>query len=179
MSFLSAPFAEICTPRAPPRPYRTPERFAPLRERESTHTIARGLRDAIAAPLMPRNVSPAPKTSRFVLMASICVVVAALYFAQDVLIPLALAMLLSFLLAPLVNRLERWNLGRVPSVLMVVIVLFALICVLGYVVAMQIYDLADNVEQYQVNIISKIEALHPKGGGIFERSLKSITLTPP
>ena len=109
---------------------------------------------------MPRNVSAAPKTSRSVLMASVCVVVAALYFAQDVLIPLALAMLLSFLLAPLVNRLERWKLGRVPSVLIVVIVLFALIGVLGYVVAMQVYDLADNVENYEANITMKIGRAH-------------------
>lgn len=124
---------------------------------------------------MPRNVSAAPKTSRFVLLASICVVVSALYFAQEVLIPLALAMLLSFLLAPLVHRLEQWKLGRVPSVLIVVIVLFAAIGVLGYVVAMQVYDLADNVEKYEANIVSKIEAVHPKGGGIIERLQKTAT----
>ena len=47
-----------------------------------------------------------------------CVVVAALYFAQEVLIPLALAILITFLLATLVTRLERWKLGRVPSVRM-------------------------------------------------------------
>ena len=48
---------------------------------------------------MPRNVD-ARKTPRFILLASVCVVVAALYFAQDVLIPVALAMLLSFLMTP-------------------------------------------------------------------------------
>ena len=45
------------------------------------------------------------KGSRFIILASICIVVAALYFAQVVLIPLALSLLLSFLLAPLVRRL--------------------------------------------------------------------------
>ena len=55
------------------------------------------------------------KSSRFVVLASICIVVAALYFAQVVLIPLALAVLFCFLLAPLVTRLERWGLGRVAG----------------------------------------------------------------
>src|SRR3954447_4421644 len=87
--------------------------------------------DGAAAPnaiVMPR-VNTGPKASRFVLLASVCVVVAALYFAQAVLIPLALAMLLSFLLAPLVARLEKWRIKRVPAVLIVVIALFALITV--------------------------------------------------
>src|SRR4051812_1431530 len=100
---------------------------------------------------MPRSPT-GPKSSRFVLLASICVVVAALYFAQDVLMPVALAMLLSFLLAPIVSRFERWRLGRVPSVLVAVILLFSLFGVLGYVVGMQIYDLASNVDQYKENI---------------------------
>src|SRR4051812_41380189 len=97
---------------------------------------------------MPRSAS-APKSSRFVLLASVCVVVAALYFAQDVLIPLALALLLSFLMAPLASRLERWRLGRIPSVLIVVIVIFALIGVLGYVVWVQLFDLAANIDNYR------------------------------
>jgi predicted PurR-regulated permease PerM len=45
-------------------------------------------------------------------------VVAALYFAREILVPLAVAVLLSFLLTPSVRRLERWKLGRVPSVLL-------------------------------------------------------------
>ena len=53
---------------------------------------------AVQARHMPRSPT-GPKSSRFLLLASVCVVVAALYFAQDVLIPLALAMLLEFLAA--------------------------------------------------------------------------------
>src|SRR5205823_3621459 len=94
----------------------------------------------------------------------VCVVVAALYFAQAVLIPLALAMLLSFLMAPLVARLERWRIRRVPAVLIVVIALFAAIGVLGYVVGLQIYDLAANMQQYEGNIVAKAKAIHPRGG---------------
>ena len=60
-------------------------------------------------------------------LAGGAIVVAALYFARDVLIPLALALLLTFLLAPAVLRLRRWCLGRVPAVITTVIVAFTLI----------------------------------------------------
>ena len=53
------------------------------------------------------------------------VAIAALYFAKEVLLPLALAILLSFLLAPLVTRLEKWGSRRIPAVLVVVAVAFS------------------------------------------------------
>ncbi|HYO11087.1 MAG TPA: AI-2E family transporter [Tepidisphaeraceae bacterium] len=117
---------------------------------------------------MPRNVG-APRTSRFVLLASICVVIAALYLAQEVLIPLALAMLLSFLMAPIAGRLERWRFGRIPSVLVVVMVLFAAFAVLGYVVGLQLYDLAANIDKYRDNITAKVERLPLRKGGVLEK----------
>jgi predicted PurR-regulated permease PerM len=53
-------------------------------------------------------------------------VIAVLYVGRDVLIPIALAALITFLLSPVVGWLERW-LGRIASVLLVVLMLFALI----------------------------------------------------
>src|SRR5256885_13827278 len=93
---------------------------------------------------MPRVTGP--KTSRFVLLASVCVVVAALYFAQAVLIPLALAMLLSFLMAPLVARLERWRIQRVPAGVIVVGAPLRAIPVVGYVVGAHGDDPAAHME---------------------------------
>ena len=108
------------------------------------------------------RTNPDSKTSRPLLIASTCIVVAALYFAQTVLIPLALSILLSFLIAPLVNRLERWKLRRVPSVLAAVTVVFGIIAVLGSIVVTQIYDLAKNVDQYEGNVLAKLEGLRPR-----------------
>ncbi len=108
--------------------------------------------------------TPVPRSSKFVVLAAVCVVVAALYLAQEVLIPLALAMLLSFLLAPVVQRLERMKLGRVPSVLIAVSALFLVIGILGYVVVEQVLDLANNVDAYKGNIVSKVERLQPRSG---------------
>src|SRR3954467_14693322 len=118
---------------------------------------------------MPRNPdsnSPSRMNSRFSMLASICLVVAILYFAQEVLVPIALAMLLSFLLAPLVRGLERRRLGRIPSVLIVVVVGFAAIGLLGYLVGHQIYSLAENVDQYMGNITAKAQKFSTKGGMI-------------
>ncbi len=109
-----------------------------------------------------------PKSSRFVVLAAMCVVVAALYFAQDVLIPLALALLVSFLLTPVVNQLERWRLGRIGSVLVVVIVGLGLLVGLGYVVTGQVLNLATNLDKYTDNIVEKLRAMQPGKGGVIE-----------
>jgi len=112
---------------------------------------------------MPRAVTP-NKTSRFVLLASVCVVVAALYFAQDVLIPLALAILLTFLFTPIVARLERWRVPRPMAVVLVVVIAFGGFAALGYVVGRQIVELARSIDTYKENIIAKVEKLKPNRG---------------
>jgi predicted PurR-regulated permease PerM len=125
---------------------------------------------------MPRSAAPAPKFSRFILLASVCVVVAALYFAQDVLIPLALAMLLTFLLAPLVQWLERRKLGRAPSVLLVVVLAFGSLGVLGYVVFNQVMGLAQDLPTYKDNIKAKMTWLPKRGeGGVLEKIQQTVT----
>lgn len=56
--------------------------------------------------------------------------------------PIALATLLSFILAPLGTRLERWKLGRIPSVLIIVSLAFALILGIGWIVGNQLVHLS-------------------------------------
>lgn len=111
------------------------------------------------------------QSSRFVLLASTCVLIAALYFAREVLIPLALAVLLSFLLAPVATRLERLGLGRVFSVLLVTALAFALLTVLGYLMYQQLADLTRQLPSYQGNIENKLRAVRGQwvqGGGLFD-----------
>jgi predicted PurR-regulated permease PerM len=119
---------------------------------------------------MPRN-DAAPKPSRFITLASLCVVIAALYLASEVLIPLALSVMLTFLLTPLVLRLERSRIPRAPSVLIVVLAAFALLGILAFVVANQVFELANNIDQYQGNITSKLEIVRPRGG-LFEKMMR-------
>lgn len=101
----------------------------------------------------------APPVSTQTILLIITLIVVTLYVAADILMPIALAVLLGFVLTPIVSRLERWRLGRVPSVLAVVILLFLAIIGFGAVVGSQLGDLADNLPTYQRNIHTKIESL--------------------
>lgn len=87
-------------------------------------------------------------------------VVAALYFAREILIPVTLAILLSFLVAPLANLLGRIRLGHVVSVLLAVTMSLSVIVVIGAVIAAQITDLAVDIPRYQASIDKKIDAVH-------------------
>lgn len=96
------------------------------------------------------------KSGRLGMLASVAIVVTALYFAKTVLIPVALAVMLSFLLAPLLIRLQRWGLKRIPALLVVLFVLAGAVGGMGYVVFKQVEDLAGKVDQYQQNIRDKV-----------------------
>jgi predicted PurR-regulated permease PerM len=87
------------------------------------------------------------------------VVIVALYFGRDVFVPMALAILLSFALAPAALLLRRCRFGRVPSVVAVVIVTFIAISGVGVLIGNQFSYLADNLPQYQYNITEKIHSL--------------------
>src|SRR4051812_46348160 len=79
-----------------------------------------------------------------------------LCLAKEVLIPLALAILFSFLLAPAVRRLEQWKLGRVPSALVVALLAFAVVLGVATVAAMQAVSLGGKLPEYRHNITQKI-----------------------
>lgn len=101
-------------------------------------------------------------------------VVAALYIGRDILIPLALAALLAFLISPLVTRLERW-IGRIGSTLVVVTFLAAIVGGLGWVLTQQMLDLATRLPDYQENIQQKLRSLKIPSGGRFTRFTKTLS----
>jgi predicted PurR-regulated permease PerM len=86
------------------------------------------------------------------------VAVVALYLAREIFVPMALAVLLSFALAPSVLLLRRCYFGRVPSVIAVVLFAFGAICGLGFLLGNQLAHLAGNLPQYQYNITEKIHS---------------------
>jgi predicted PurR-regulated permease PerM len=87
------------------------------------------------------------------------IVVVALYFAREVLIPVTLAMLLSFVLSPLVELLRRVWLGRILSVVLAVLLALGLILALGSAIGTQVAQLSGNLPQYQTTIENKISGL--------------------
>jgi predicted PurR-regulated permease PerM len=86
-------------------------------------------------------------------------VIATLYFGREVFVPIALAILLSFVLAPLVRLLQRWHLPRALSVVSVVLLAFTSIFALGGVIATQLTQLAGDLPRYELTMREKIKSL--------------------
>ncbi len=98
-------------------------------------------------------------------------VVAILYLGRDVFLPLAIAFLLTFALAPIVSALRKRSIPKVPAVVVTVTLAFLAIGLFSFVVATQVSTLGQNIPAYQANILEKVRTLREAGanGGIVER----------
>ena len=92
-------------------------------------------------------------------MVVAALIIAALYFGREIFVPLALAVLLSFVLAPFVIRLHSWRIPRTLSVLIVVFFGFSIIFSLGGLMVSQATRLAAKLPGYQQTLSDKIESL--------------------
>lgn len=113
---------------------------------------------------------PAPQTA-IAVTGFILVAIAALYLGRGIFVPLVLATLLAFALAPVVSALRRLRLPRmVATILTIVMAAAALVCV-GYLVITQLMKLAADLPQYQLTIAQKIRDLQETadGGGVMDR----------
>lgn len=132
-----------------------------------------GLGDAAGAMRRTPDIPPAtpPLTSTAVILLC-ATTVAALYLGRDVLIPLALAILLSFALGPLVTWLYRRGLPRVPAVLTVMLLVTLLIGGFAALVASQLTQLGQQLPTYEGNLRSKARevAAAAPGGGMIDRT---------
>ncbi len=95
---------------------------------------------------------------------TIGIAIAALYFGRDIFMPLAMAVLLSFMLAPVVAWLERLHVPRVPAVVAAVAMTFLVLSGLGILITGQLVQLAQEVPGYQTNLQEKIRAIKFIGG---------------
>src|ERR1700720_1500641 len=87
------------------------------------------------------------------------VLVGVLYFARDVLVPIVLAVLMSFVLAPLIALLQRLRCPRILAVFVVVLAAFSVLFALGGLMAAQVNQLASDLPAYQSTLREKIQAL--------------------
>ncbi len=93
-------------------------------------------------------------------LASIAVVIASVYLAKGVLVPLTLAVLLSFLLTPVCDWLERRHLRRIPAVLITATLGFAVLGTVAWTAVVQMSNLAPNMPAYQKNIEAKLHSMN-------------------
>jgi predicted PurR-regulated permease PerM len=96
--------------------------------------------------------------SLFALLVGV-VCVAGLYFARQVLIPITLSVLLSFILAPLVNLLRTIRLGRVASALVAAVLGLAIVLALGGLIGTQLAGLAEQIPAYQYTVVQKVDTI--------------------
>jgi predicted PurR-regulated permease PerM len=109
------------------------------------------------------------------ILGTLVLIIACLYWAKTVLIPVALAVLLTFLLNPVVSALHSRGLPRTPAVLVVVVLLFSLVGGVAWTVTRQLTMLAYDIPRYQENVKQKINDLRQVGeNGVIERVLTTI-----
>ncbi|WP_120010590.1 AI-2E family transporter [Teichococcus vastitatis] len=109
-------------------------------------------------PRPPSQVQPpsSPDAAHLLTVVVCVVTVCALYFAREVLIPITLAILLSFVLAPVVGLLRRLKLPQVAAVLLAVMLALSAITAIGSVIGVQIASLARDAPRYQRVIQEKV-----------------------
>ena len=103
-------------------------------------------------------------TPKFMTAVIAAVVVCALYFGRPVLMPLALAVLMSFAIAPLVGVLRHLRLGHMPAVLLSLVLALVILSAVGTFVGSQFAGLAADLPRYQTNIGHKIQSIRGASG---------------
>ena len=113
------------------------------------------------------KLSPASDglTQKFMTAVIFAVVVTGIYFGREVLVPLALAVLMSFALSPVVAVLRKVRLGHIPSVLLALVAALVLIAGVGTFVGSQVAGLASSIPSYQNNISRKIVSIRGTADG--------------
>src|SRR5579863_812774 len=102
----------------------------------------------------PRPVAAKPDalTPKFMMAVIASVVVSGIYFGRPVLMPLALAVLTSFALAPLVTLFKKLRLGNVGSVAISLFLAVVVVSSLGLFMGSQLAKLAADLPRYQTNL---------------------------
>ena len=107
-------------------------------------------------------------------LAYLVVILCAFSWAKEFLLPMVLAILISFLLAPAVSRLERWGLHPVLAVLSVVAIAFVIIGILCTTLSVQSLNLVNSLPKYRDNIDAKWVAIQKGPPGPLNLAFRNI-----
>jgi len=106
--------------------------------------------------------------SRLFPLLGLMLAVAVLWFAREILIPVAFAMLLAFLLSPIVKRLEGWRIPRTAAATLVLLMACAVLAIVGWLVMAQMIEIAGRLRDDTRHIQHKIEALQGQSSSLSE-----------
>ena len=115
-----------------------------------------------------RDLAASPQ-STIVLLAGLCLLFAVLYWAQSVMMPIALALLLASGLSPVVSFLQRHRMHRVTAVSVVVLVSLLLFVGLVFAMTAEVEHVMLNLPEYKDNLSKKIRSFHSDKPGIMDR----------
>ncbi|HEX6080389.1 MAG TPA: AI-2E family transporter, partial [Methylomirabilota bacterium] len=114
--------------------------------------------------------------NRLWVLTALAVAVAALYLARAVVVPIALAMLLAFMVHPIVTQLTKIGLGRGLSVAVVVTMLFVALGAACWILMIEFASLSTQIPVYRDNLIRKINEVRRLGkGGALEKAQTAAT----
>jgi predicted PurR-regulated permease PerM len=113
-------------------------------------------------------------SSQLLTIIAIVLVVASLYLGRQILIPLALALVLSFLLTPFVMWVEKCHVRRVPAVVVVLTLSVAVIGLLSWVISGQLMEITAQLPNYGANIHAKLESIHDQKEGRLNKASSTI-----
>ena len=118
-----------------------------------------------APPQRPDDGALPPGSQRFVITsAALALGIAGLYFGRSVLIPLAFAAFLAFVLDPIVAWLRRWHLPRAAAVTVVIVLALGVLGMVAAMLTQQVVTLAQELPTYRSTIHKKLVDLQPKPG---------------
>jgi predicted PurR-regulated permease PerM len=123
-------------------------------------------------PTGQRNfLMPTLRESRAIWLLATLGIIAALYFARTVFVPLAVAVLLTFVLAPPFRLLRGWGLPRAAAAPIVVVLAFIFMLAIASILGQQLTQLAERLPQYEFTITQKIQKIRDSmlGGATFQR----------
>ncbi len=106
--------------------------------------------------------------------AILVAVIAILYLARQILIPLVFAIVLALVLSPAVAWLQKLGLGRLPSVLLIMVVSIAIAGGVGWVIFNELVEVVNDLPSYRQNIHNKIEAIRAPSEGAVGQAAASV-----
>ena len=114
------------------------------------------------------------RVSKAAVFLTAVIFVAALYFAKEVFIPLALSILLTFLLTPVVLRLQGWGVQKVLAVVFTIFIALSTTICLTVITASQLYSFARELPQYKGNLRQKIQSIRGPAGLGLEKTTETV-----
>ena len=101
-------------------------------------------------------------------------IIAALYFGREIFLPIVLAVLLGFVLAPLVDLLRKLRIGRIASVVAAVALALGIVISLAGVIGLQLAELGSQLPRYEMTVRDKLEGLKSGAIGRFSGVVKNL-----